>query len=144
MRAEPETLAVLREELWAVPPEARLTRFSGWIRRLEPDLPDLDDAGLRRRLDVYRATARAAAAHRARPHDGRVTLFRASRSAAWPPGGLSAEAWERDPRLRWRELVALPLDVREVSGTHHSIVVGEDVEGLAAALRSALGALALA
>jgi amino acid adenylation domain-containing protein len=140
VRAEPGTLASLRDELRTLPPDARLTRFAGWIRRLEPGTHDLDDAGLRRRLDVYRATARAASAYRARPYDGRVTLFRASRSAAWPSGDLSAEAWERDPRLRWRELLTRPLEVRGVPGTHHSIVVGPDVEGLAAALRDALGA----
>ncbi len=142
MRAEPGTLAALRDELRALPPDARLTRFVGWIRRLEPGLHDLDDAGLRRRLDVYRAAARAAAAYRARPFAGPVTLFRASRSAAWPAGDLSPEAWERDPRLRWRELTTGPLDVRAVPGTHHSIVVGGDVDGLAAALRSALAAIA--
>ncbi|HEU0078666.1 MAG TPA: thioesterase domain-containing protein, partial [Longimicrobiaceae bacterium] len=142
VRTEPATLASLRDELRALPADARLTRFEGWIRRLEPGLPELDAAGLRRRLDVYRATARAAADYRAGPYDGRVTLFRASRSAAWPTGDLSAEAWERDPRLRWRELTTRPLDVREVAGTHHSIVVGADVEGLAEALRSALGAAA--
>nr|ASV46970.1 hybrid non-ribosomal peptide synthetase/type I polyketide synthase [uncultured bacterium] len=140
--AGPGTLASLQDELRALPPDARLTRFAGWIRRLEPDLHDLDDAGLSRRLDVYRAAARAAAAYRARPYAGPVTLFRAGRSAAWPGGDLSAEAWAGDPRLRWRELTAGPLDVRQVPGTHHSIVVGEDVDGLAAALRSALGAVA--
>jgi amino acid adenylation domain-containing protein len=142
VRAGQGTLAALHDELRALPHDARLARFEGWIRRLEPDLPDVDPAGLRRRLDVYRASVRAAAAYRPRPYDGPVTLFRASRSAAWPPGDLSAEAWERDPRLRWRELTTRPLEVREVAGTHHSIVVGADVGGLADALRGVLAAAA--
>ena len=142
VRVEQGTLAALRDQLRALPHDARLARFEGWIRGLEPDLPDVDAAGLRRRLDVYRAAARAVADYRPRPYDGRVTLFRASRSAAWPAGDLSAEAWERDPRLRWRELTTRPLEVRPVAGTHHSIVVGADVEGLADALRSALAASA--
>jgi thioesterase domain-containing protein/acyl carrier protein len=139
---EPATLTRFRDELRALPPDARLARFGEWIRQAEPGLPGLDGDELGRRLAVYRATARAAADYGARPCAVPVTLFRATRSAAWPSGDLSPEAWEGDPRLRWRELTAGELDVRQVPGTHHSIVVGEDVEGLAAALRSALAAVA--
>ena len=138
VRADPGALSALREELRALPDDARLPRFEGWLRRVEPGLRDADSEGLRRRLAVYRATGDAAFAYRAEPYGGRATLFRAARSAVWASGDLSPAAWERDPRLRWRELTSGPLDVHGVAGNHHSIVVGQDVDGLAAALRSAL------
>ncbi|HEX8275787.1 MAG TPA: amino acid adenylation domain-containing protein [Longimicrobiaceae bacterium] len=139
---EPATLTLLRDELRALRSDARLPRFREWLRALDAGLPEVGADELGRRLDVYRATARAAAYYHARPGAVPVTLFRATRSAAWPSGDLSPEAWERDPRLRWRELTAGEPDVRQVAGTHHSIVVGDDVDGLAAALRSVLAAVA--
>ncbi|HEX2189661.1 MAG TPA: amino acid adenylation domain-containing protein, partial [Longimicrobiaceae bacterium] len=132
VRAEPGALAALHRELRALPGDARLTRFEAWARRLDSTLPELDRAGLRRRLAVYRAAADAVAAYRPGLYPGRVTLFRAR-------GGHRPEP---DPRLRWRELTDRALDVREVEGSHHSIVVGADVEGLAAALRGVLASAA--
>jgi amino acid adenylation domain-containing protein len=139
VRADPAALAGMHGELRRLPPDARLARFHAWARDAGAGMAELDADEVRRRLAVYRATARAVARYTAPgPYGGRVALFRASRSSAWPDGDLSPAAWEGDPRLGWRALSTLALEVHPVEGTHQSIVLGADVGALAEALRSAL------
>ena len=76
--------------------------------------PGDDIADLRRRFEVFRASAEAAAVFRPGPYDGPLDLFEAAERPA------PAAAWRRMAR----RVIALP-------GDHYSLLAAPQVEALA-------------
>jgi amino acid adenylation domain-containing protein len=103
------------EQLVAVLQEARAARL----------LPhDFGLRQMRRRLDVFRANARAAVAYRPRPYPGRLALFRAEES--------------QDPSGQWEPLAEGGVEGYSVPGTHYTMMRAPHVASLARALRGLL------
>jgi amino acid adenylation domain-containing protein len=110
------------ERLLALDPAARTSELLS--RSIEAGtLPaDYDADRLRRMLDMYQHNGTALAAHRVRPYDGRVVVFRAENGR---PGPVT-EA----PDLGWGTLAG-EVVVHEVPGDHYLMMEGAQVGALA-------------
>ncbi len=96
----------------------RITLQAALTRELGLPLETFDPADLRRRFEVYRASAEAVRAYRPGPYDGPLDLFEAADRPA------PASTWRRLAR----HTVVLP-------GDHYSVLAPPQVEALAEALR---------
>ena len=131
--ASEEALLALVDELRALPPEDRLRGLADWIARSDLGIPDTAVAQIGRAVDVFRATVRAVNAFEARPYDGPVLLLQAAEGIPGQPetrpGGLPGA---------WRPFLRGPFAVREVPGTHGTLVFEPHVSVLAPVLERAL------
>jgi acyl-CoA synthetase (AMP-forming)/AMP-acid ligase II/thioesterase domain-containing protein len=84
---------------------------------------------LRARMRDVELRRRARAAHRVRPYDGRVVLFRAAEPLQHSPG------YRVDPTLGWSVIARGGLDVHEVPGTHLGMLREPEVAELAQRMR---------
>ena len=75
-----------------------------------------------RRRRFYPVQYEALRAHRPRPYDGRVVVFRARTRPLWRTG---------EPDLGWRPIVRGPMQVINVRGTHATILTGSRGRALA-------------
>ncbi|HEX2202459.1 MAG TPA: amino acid adenylation domain-containing protein [Longimicrobium sp.] len=128
-----EKLEAMVAALRAIPAEDRLQGLREWIARSGLPIPDDQVAQIGRTVKVFDATVRAVNAHRLEPYDGRVLLLRAELGIPGHPdtrpGGLAGA---------WRPFVARELEVRDVPGTHGTVVSEPHVQAVAAALAEAL------
>ncbi|MDQ1592737.1 MAG: hypothetical protein QOG71_3364 [Pyrinomonadaceae bacterium] len=129
-------LPISEEDLRRLEPERRLLHLleQGRQQRLVP--LDYDLAQARRLLHVYQTNVRALSNYQPQRSTQRVTLFRASESAATdvdnpPPSAI-------DPDLGWTALSTHPVDVRHVPGDHVTMITEPHVESLAAQLKRSL------
>ncbi len=125
-------VAVTAESLRRLEPDAQLSHLIARARERELIPPDFDAAQATRLLRMSKTHYQVVESYRPRPFDGRVTLLRAEGERSF------AASHTTDPTLGWARWAAGGVEVCFVPGTHQTMMLPPQVEGLAASLRSCL------
>lgn len=135
-------LPVHAEELAALPVEAqlRLILEAARSRHVLPEEVELQDVALG--LEAFRRLMALRRSWVPRTYSGSVVLVRSSEVEAWVP----AEARRlrlADPTLGWSRYSTQTIEVRELPGTHHSLMNEPQVAAVAALLQAIVDAPAI-
>jgi amino acid adenylation domain-containing protein/non-ribosomal peptide synthase protein (TIGR01720 family) len=134
-----QDLAVSREELDLLDPEAQLIYFLEKLKRVDFVAPDAGPSLIRGFLAVERAVARAFRSYesQAKAYPGSMTLFM---SADIAPSDFRARdrKLRDDPTLGWSELVFGEIETHTVPGDHISMLNQPNVQILAHKLATCL------
>jgi amino acid adenylation domain-containing protein len=109
-----EQIIALMKSTPVVPPEVGPENILNWLRG-------------------YRAKLKSACNYVPQVYPGRITLFQAEQA---DQSNMRDNRTVADPRRRWAELSSDPIEVRSVSGTHHTMIFEPHVQGLARRLQS--------